>query len=93
MTDVDFANSARTMIGVQCLVLDLKTFSNSEDFIFTDFIFHNFAAMFFMDSAPKKPVREFLVGRWTPIPSSWTKYSKNWKISFTIVSEMLFLFL
>ena len=56
--------------GVQYLVLDLKTLSNSEDFIFWGTIFHNFAPRFIMDSTPKKTLGEFLLGKWTPLPSS-----------------------
>ena len=49
LTNVGFTNSARTMFGVRYLVLDLKTFSDSEDFIFTGTVFHNFAPRFIMD--------------------------------------------
>ena len=56
--------------GVQHLILDLKIFGDSEDFIFARTLFPNFARRFIMDSVPKKTVRNFLVGRWTPLLSS-----------------------
>ena len=56
--------------GVQYLILDLKTLSPSEDFIFRGTMFHNFAPRFIMDSVPKETVHEFLLGRWTPLLSS-----------------------
>ena len=70
LTNVGFANLARTMIWCPVLILDLKSFSDSEGFIFPGTIFHNFPFRFIMDSVPKKTVREFLVGRWRPSVSS-----------------------
>ena len=59
------------------MILDLKIFSDSEGFIFTGTVFHNFAPRFIMDSIPKKIVREFLVDRWTPLLVSESGFSKN----------------
>ena len=73
------------------MILELKIFSDSKDFIFKGTIFHNFAPRLIMDSVPKKTVSKFLVGIRTPLLSSWTGFSKNWKISFIIVGEMPFL--
>ena len=42
--------------GVQYLILDLKTLSDSEDFMFSEI---NFAPRFIMDSVPKKTVLSF----------------------------------
>ena len=47
--------------GVQYLILNLKTLSDSEDFIFWGIIFHNFVPKFIMDSVPKKTVSFCLV--------------------------------
>ena len=74
---------------MQYLILDLKIFSDSEDFIFTGTIFHNFAPRFIMDSVPKKTVHEFLVGIWTPLISSLSGFSKNGKILFIIVVDVM----
>ena len=43
LTNVGFANLAsrhEQRICVQCLILDLRTFCDSEDFLFTGTIFH-----------------------------------------------------
>ena len=56
--------------GAQYVILDLKRLSDLEDFISSGTIFHNFARRFIIDSLPKKTVRQFLVGRWTPFLSS-----------------------
>ena len=63
LTSVGFANRYGQWFGVHYLILDLKMFSDSEDFIFTGTIFHNFSPRFIMDSVPKKTVCGFLIGR------------------------------
>ena len=70
-------NTNRLMIWFQYLILDLEIFSDSQGFIFTGTVFHNFAPRFIIDSLLKKTVREFLVDRWTPLLVSESGFSKN----------------
>ena len=46
--------------GVQYLILDLKTLSDSEDVIFSRIRFHNFAPRFIMDTLLNKTVEKLL---------------------------------
>ena len=54
LTEIGFPNLVRTMIW--CSVFDLKTLNDSENFLFTGTIFHNFKPEFIMDSVTTKTV-------------------------------------
>ena len=47
------------LFGVQYLILDLKTLSDSEDDIFSRITFHNFAPRFIMDTLLNKTVEKY----------------------------------
>ena len=69
LTDKGFANSARAMIW--CSVSNFRS-ENIQGFRGLYILNHipQFCPRFIMDSVPNKTVREFLVGRWTPLQSS-----------------------
>ena len=68
MVDVGFANSTRAMIW--CPVFDFR-FENTDRFRGLYILRDDIPQFWFiMDSVPKKTLREFLLGRWTPLLSS-----------------------
>ena len=70
--------------GVQYLILDLKTLSDSEDFMFSEI---NFAPRFIMDSVPKKTVLSFCLVYGHHFWVHRQGFPKIWKISFLIVGD------
>ena len=70
--------------GVQYLILDLKTLSDSEDFMFSG---TNSAPRFIMDSVPKKTVLSFCLVYGHHFWVHRQGFPKIWKISFFIVGD------
>ena len=70
--------------GVQYLILDLKTLSDSEDFMFSGI---NSAPRFIMDSVPKKTVLSFCLVYGHHFWVHRQDFPKIWKISFFIVGD------
>ena len=70
--------------GVQYLILDLKTLSDSEDFMFSGI---NSAPRFIMDSVPKKTVLSFCLVYGHHFWVHRQGFPKIWKISFFIVGD------
>ena len=70
--------------GVQYLILDLKTLSDSEDFMFSGI---NSAPRFIMASVPKKTVLSFCLVYGHHFWVHRQGFPKIWKISFFIVGD------
>ena len=78
--------------GVQYLILDLKTLNDSEDFIFWETTFNNFAPRFIIDQYRRK-LNSLLLARYpfnfrTHLRSSWpqifTRFHRQVEISSTV---------